>query len=219
MTSSRARPFPGGSVRTEPQSGKKPTRAIFIDRDGTINIDKDYLTDPDQLEFIEGSPEAIALANKLGLKVIIISNQSGIARGLMTTEQVERVNARLIQMLESRGAMVDAVYYCPHHPNNGDICTCRKPDVGMLVRAKEEFNLDLAASFVVGDKWSDVKCGENAGTYTSLVLTGFGENDYRRCIDERIKIDYLAKNLYDSVANFVTKNCPPEAGSVGKNKN
>ncbi|MFZ1080532.1 MAG: HAD family hydrolase [Candidatus Kryptoniota bacterium] len=180
-------------------------RAIFIDRDGTINIDKDYLTDPDQLEFIEGSPEAIALANNLGLKVIVISNQSGIARGLMTIQQVENVNARLVEKLKARGAVVDAIYYCPHHPGNGDICACRKPDIGMLIRAKEKFDIDLVWSFVVGDKWSDVKCGENAGAYTSLVLTGYGETDYRRCIDDRIKIDYLGKNLFDSVTNFVKK--------------
>ncbi len=181
------------------------TRAIFIDRDGTINIDKDYITDPDQLEFIEGSPEAIALANKLGLKVIVISNQSGVARGFMTIEQVENVNAHLVEMLRERGVVADAIYYCPHYPANGDICTCRKPDIGMLIRAKEKFDIDLVSSFVVGDKWSDVKCGENAGAFTSLVLTGYGETDYRRCIDDRIKIDYLGKNLYDSVINFVKK--------------
>jgi len=181
------------------------TRAVFIDRDGTINIDKDYLTDPDQIEFIKGSPEAIAEANRLGLKVIVISNQSGIARGMMTVEQVEIVNARLVSMLKDRGAVVDAVYYCPHHPDYGDGCTCRKPDIGMLLRAKEEFGIDLPSSFVIGDKWSDVKCGENAGALTSLVLTGYGETDYQRCIDDRIKIDYLAKDLYDSVTKFVKK--------------
>jgi len=183
------------------------TRAIFIDRDGTINVDKDYLTDPDQLEFIDGSPEAVALANRLGLKVVVISNQSGVSRGIVTADQVDAVNARLIEMLEEKGARVDAIYYCPHHPKYGDAvqCTCRKPDIGMLLRAKAEFDIDLNASFVVGDKWSDVKCGENAGAFTSLVLTGYGESDYQRCIDGGIKIDYLAKNLYDSVTNFVRK--------------
>ncbi len=183
------------------------TRAIFVDRDGTINIDKDYLTDPDRLEFILDSPEAIALANELGLKVIVISNQSGVAQGIMTTKQVDEVNARLVEMLRERGATVDAIYYCPHHPAySGPVhCTCRKPDIGMLLRAKDEFDIDLESSFVIGDKWSDVKCGENAGAFTSLVLTGYGVLDYQRCIDDRIKIDYLAKNLYDSIANFVKK--------------
>jgi D-glycero-D-manno-heptose 1,7-bisphosphate phosphatase len=181
------------------------TRAIFIDRDGTINIDKDYLTDPNQIEFIENSPEAISLANKLGLKVIVISNQSGVARGLMTVEQVESVNNRLVEMLAASGATVDAIYYCPHHPSNGDVCSCRKPGIGMLLRAKEQLDIDLLSSFVVGDKWSDVKCGENAGAMTSLVMTGYGKTDYQRCIDDRIKIDYLADNLYDFVTNFVKK--------------
>jgi D-glycero-D-manno-heptose 1,7-bisphosphate phosphatase len=195
------------------------TRAIFIDRDGTINVDKGYLTDPDQIEFIDGSPEAISLANKWGLKVIVISNQSGVARGFMTVEQVDSVNIGLVERLKKCGAVVDAIYYCPHHPNflvqdnkflpvsnnDGYICSCRKPDVGMLFRAKKDFGIDLVSSFVVGDKWSDVQCGENAGAFTSLVLTGYGKTDHQRCIDDRIKIDYLAENLYDCVTNFVKK--------------
>lgn len=182
------------------------TRAIFIDRDGTINVDKDYLTDPEGLEFIEDSPKAIALANSLGLKVIVISNQSGVARGIMTAEQVEAVNSRLVEMLNQRGASVDAIYYCPHYPaSDGVQCTCRKPEIGMLLRAKAEFGIDISHSFVVGDKWSDMKCGQNAGALTSLVLTGYGRSDYQRCIDGGIKIDYLAKNLHDTVTNFVRK--------------
>ncbi len=183
------------------------TRAVFIDRDGTINVDKDYLTDPDDVEFIEGAPEAIGVANGLGLKVVIISNQSGVSRGIMTTDQVESVNRRLVEMLRARGAGVDAIYYCPHHPDYGNKvqCACRKPGTGMLLKAKDEFGVDLSESFVIGDKWSDVKCGENAGAYTSLVRTGYGESDYRRCIDGGIKIDYLGKNLFDSITNFVRK--------------
>jgi D-glycero-D-manno-heptose 1,7-bisphosphate phosphatase len=183
------------------------TRAVFIDRDGTINVDKDYLTDPDDIEFIEGSPEAIRLANDLGLKVVVISNQSGVARGLMSESQVESVNAQLIRMLRDKGATVDAMYYCPHHPDYGERvkCNCRKPDIGMLLKAKEKFDLDLGKSFVIGDKWSDIKCGENAGARTSLVKTGYGAADYQRCIDAGIKIDYLAENLFDSVTNFVRK--------------
>ncbi len=182
------------------------TRAIFIDRDGTINVDRDYLSDPDQLEFIEDSPAAISLANRMGLKVVVISNQSGVARGIMTAEQVDSVNNRLVEMLAREGARVDAIYYCPHYPDsNGAVCTCRKPDIGMLLRAKDRFDIDLSKSFVVGDKWSDVKCGVNAGAFTSLVLTGYGESDYQRCIDGGIKIDYLAKNLHDSVTNFIRK--------------
>ncbi len=183
------------------------TRAIFIDRDGTINIDKDFLADPEDLELIDGSADAVKLANELGLKVIIISNQSGVARGIMTARQVDAVNSRLVEMLNSRGGKVDAIYYCPHHPKYGGHvnCECRKPNPGMLLRAKKELDLDLEKSFMVGDKWSDVKCGENAGTFTSLVRTGYGESDYQRCIDAGIKIDYLAVNLFDTVTNFVRK--------------
>ncbi len=182
-------------------------RAVFIDRDGTINIDKDYLADPDDIELIEGSSDAIKIANSLGLIVVVISNQSGVSRGIMTAEQVDSVNSRLVEMLKYSGARVDAVYYCPHHPDYGEKvnCACRKPGVGMLLRAAAEFGVDLSSSFVVGDKWSDVKCGENAGAFTSLVRTGYGEADYQRCIDGGIKIDYLAENLFDSVTNFIRK--------------
>ncbi len=183
------------------------TRAVFIDRDGTIIIDKDYLTDPKLIEFHDGSPEAIKLANNLGLKVVVISNQSGVARGMMTIDQVESVNARLVEMLKEKGAKVDAIYYCPHHPRHGERiqCACRKPGIGMLLRARDELGVDLSKSFVIGDKWSDVKCGENAGSVTSLVRTGYGNGDYQRCIDGGIKIDYLAENLFDSITNFVRK--------------
>lgn len=173
------------------------TKALFVDRDGTIIVDKDYLVDPNQIEFEKRSPEAIAIANGLGLKVIVISNQSGIARGFMTVEQTENVNDRLISLLRERGAIVDAIYYCPHFPGmKGQVeCSCRKPDIGMLLQARDRFEIDLSSSFVVGDKWSDVKCGENAGAITSLVMTGYGRSDYQRCIDDRIKIDYLAQDL------------------------
>jgi D,D-heptose 1,7-bisphosphate phosphatase len=196
------------------------TRAIFIDRDGTINVDKDYLTDLNQIEFEGHSPEAIAAANRLGFKVIVISNQSGVARGLVSAAEAENVNNRLVSMLKERGAIVDAIYYCPHYPENNQTirCACRKPDIGMLLRAKEQFDIDLPASFVVGDKWSGVKCGENAGATTSLVLTGYAKTDYQRCIDDRIKIDYLADNLFDFVNNFVKKELS-RRDSFGKKNN
>lgn len=180
-------------------------RALFVDRDGTINVEKDFISHPDQLELIEGAAEAIVIANKLNLKVVVISNQSGVARGIMTIDDVHRINAHLKELLARKGATVDAIYYCPHHPEYKPhiLCSCRKPDIGMLLRAKAEFGIELRKSFVVGDKWSDIKCGVNAGTFTSLVLTGYGENEHQKCVEEAIKIDYLARNLYDAVNNFV----------------
>ncbi|MGC8654509.1 MAG: D-glycero-alpha-D-manno-heptose-1,7-bisphosphate 7-phosphatase [Candidatus Kryptoniota bacterium] len=180
-------------------------RALFVDRDGTINFEKDFIRDPDQLELIDGSAEAIAMANRMNLKVIVISNQSGVARGIMTIDEVERVNYRLKELLSQNGAKVDAMYYCPHHPDYTShiICSCRKPDIGMLLRAEADFGINLKKSFVVGDKWSDVKCGANAGAFTSLVLTGYGQVEHQRCVEDAIKIDYLARNLYDAVTNFV----------------
>lgn len=181
------------------------TRAIFIDRDGTINVEKDYLTDPDQLEFIDGSPEAVALANRLGLKVVVISNQSGVSKGIMTADQVDAVNARLIEMLKEKGAHVDAIYYCPHHPAAGDpryrlSCACRKPGRGMLDRAVRELNVDLSRSYVIGDRHSDVETAVLHGLRSVLVLTGYGRGEWEHHRQEwKYQPDWVCENLQDGV--------------------
>ena len=162
------------------------TTGLFLDRDGTINVEPDYSADPDTFELIPGSAEAIREANDLGLKVFVITNQSGVARGLFREEDVVAMNERLVEILKEAGARIDAVYYCPHHPDVGappyrKVCTCRKPNTGMLLQAEKEHGIDLASSFVVGDKCSDILTGRNAGCGTVLVLTGYGASELEEC--------------------------------------
>ncbi len=148
--------------------------AIFLDRDDTIIIDKVYLNNPDQIELTPGTVEAIRLFNERKLPVIIITNQSGIARGLLDEEILGEIHQRLIEMLEDAGATIDAIYYCPHHPE-GSVpeysieCDCRKPAPGMLLAAAEEFALELKQCYMVGDKEIDVETIHNLGGKGVLV--------------------------------------------------
>lgn len=171
---------------------------IFFDRDGTINTEVDYLSSPEELELIPGAAEAIRGANELGVKVFIITNQSGISRRLFTEADLKKIHSRLEEMLLRRGAKVDAIYYCPHHPESGfppyNIeCECRKPSTGMLRAAAKEFGVDLPRSFVIGDKLVDVMAGENAGCTSILVLTGYGAAEKEDCI-KRTNVAHIAEN-------------------------
>jgi D-glycero-D-manno-heptose 1,7-bisphosphate phosphatase len=173
---------------------------LFLDRDGTINTEVDFLTRPEDLQLIPNAAEAIREANRLGIIVVVITNQSGIARGLMSEDDVQAVHQRLEELLAARGARVDAIYYCPHHPDYGTpqyrkACTCRKPKTGMLERAAQEFGFDLRSSFVVGDRWVDMKAGELAGCGTVLVLTGYGATEREEC-EKTARVDHIAADLY-----------------------
>jgi D-glycero-D-manno-heptose 1,7-bisphosphate phosphatase len=134
-------------------------RAVFIDRDGTINVEKDYLYLIDDFEFIPGASEAIRLLNEAGFLVIIVTNQSGVARGYYTEEDVHQLHRHIDAELALSGARVDAWYYCPHHPSGRGSyslpCRCRKPLPGMLLEAAKLFDIDLEASIMIGDKMED----------------------------------------------------------------
>ncbi len=183
---------------------------IFLDRDGTINEDVNFLSSPEQVVLIDGSAEAIREMNELGLKVIVFTNQSGIARGYFTEEDLHRVHSRLDELLARSGARIDAYYYCPHHPTEGNgeykiECECRKPKDGMLRRASTEQNIDLKKSFVVGDRCIDIQAGKTAGATTILVLTGYGLQEYEKCKNENFEPDFVAKNLKEAVE--IIKKC------------
>ena len=135
--------------------------AVFIDRDGTINVDVGYLSSPDQLELYPWSAEALRLINQAGFKAIVVTNQAGVARGFCTEEMLELIHERLVRDLKRESARIDGIYYCPHHPKIGEPsyrrdCDCRKPLPGMLLRAAREHQIDLSRSFVIGDKSSDI---------------------------------------------------------------
>jgi histidinol-phosphate phosphatase family protein len=131
-------------------------RAVFLDRDGTIIDDRHYLSRPELVRLIPGAGIAIARLNAAGWLVIVVTNQSGIARGLLTLEDYERVHERMLTLLAAQGARLDGSYMCPHHPDFGGVCECRKPGTLLFERAAAEHALDLSRSSFVGDRWRDV---------------------------------------------------------------
>jgi len=160
-------------------------RACFLDRDGVLIHEENYLADPAKARLIPGAAEAVKLAHEQGYKVIVVSNQSGIARGYFTMAQLKAVEARIDELLAAEGAALDANYYCCHHPK-GSVpelavdCDCRKPKPGMLLQAERDFDVDPAHSFMIGDKTDDLNAGFAAGcAAAALVRTGHGsEQDF-----------------------------------------
>jgi len=142
-------------------------RALFTDRDGTLNPDLHYLKDAERLELFRGVGDAIALARRHGYLVICVTNQSGVDRGLYTREDVERIHRRLNERLRAEGTNVDAFYYCPHAPERR--CSCRKPGTLLFEEAERDWNLELSSSAIVGDRSLDVQAGEKLGLLTALV--------------------------------------------------
>jgi D-glycero-D-manno-heptose 1,7-bisphosphate phosphatase len=168
--------------------------AVFLDRDGTINEDTGYVSDPDDLRVLPGAAEAIKRLNEEGIKVIVITNQSGVGRGYFTASDLRAVNERLEELLRLDGALLDGIYYCPHRPD--ERCGCRKPETGLIVRAASDHGIDLKRSFVVGDKAADVGMAKRAGARGILVLTGMGAEEKER-LEERA--DFVAKDILNAI--------------------
>jgi D-glycero-D-manno-heptose 1,7-bisphosphate phosphatase len=181
-------------------------KAVFLDRDGVITEDPPhYAHRLDQLCLIPGSAQAIQRLNAHNFRVIVISNQSGVARGYYREEDVEIFNDGMKSLLAKEGAHVDANYYCPHHPDAiieryKIDCDCRKPKPGMIRTAVQNHSLDIQNSFVVGDKWSDIEAGSAAGCKTVLVLTGHGKGEFDK---EHRSADYIATDLFDAVTHYI----------------
>ena len=140
-----------------------PRPAAFLDRDGTIIEDMDYISRPEDVRVIESAAEAIGLLNEAGVPVIVVSNQSGIGRGYLAYGDFQRVQARVEEVLAAHGAHLDATYICPHAPSDDQPCPCRKPRVELFLRAAEEHGVDLARSWYAGDKWRDVEPASTLG--------------------------------------------------------
>ncbi len=174
---------------------KKTAGTVFLDRDGTINEDVGYLSDPDGLVLIEGATKAIRLLNERALKIIVLSNQSGVGRGYYTDAQVDDVNRRLMELLGKEGAKIDGVYYCNHHPDID--CQCRKPLPGLVELAALEHEIDSKKAYMVGDKASDVGLARNIGAKGILVLTGKGASEIEGMEEAP---DFIAKDLLDAAA-------------------
>jgi histidinol-phosphate phosphatase family protein len=144
--------------------------AIFVDRDDTLMLDVKYCDNPDRVQLMPGAAEGIKSLRNAGYKIVVITNQSGIGRGYFSLETLHKVNERLRSDLRKAGADYDALYYCPHTPEDG--CDCRKPKPGLFLKAAQELAIDLASSFAIGDRDLDIKAGHAAGTKTVLVLNG-----------------------------------------------
>ncbi len=144
-------------------------KAAFFDRDGTINVEINYLSRPEDLEFIDGMPEFIRKFNDWGFKVIVVTNQAGIARGYYTEEDMNRVHRVMNERLAEFGAHIDAFYFCPHHPDFTGPCSCRKPGTGMLEQAGADFDIDFSRSILFGDRPWDIEAGEKMGIKSYLI--------------------------------------------------
>lgn len=157
-------------------------KAVFLDRDGTIVEDTGYLNHPVQVRFLPGAVDAVKKLNEAGYKVIVITNQSGVARGLFSEDMLQTIDKHVQKAILNGGAHLDGIYYCPHHPEHGvypykQACECRKPHPGLIKKAAKELAIDLASSFMVGDHNTDITAGQRAGVKTILITTGRGKEE------------------------------------------
>jgi D-glycero-D-manno-heptose 1,7-bisphosphate phosphatase len=166
------------------RNGLRP--AVFLDRDGTLIEDVGYPRDPEAVRLLEGAPEALAALRRAGFALVVVSNQSGIGRGLVTREEAQAVHDRFVQELRAHGVELDDVRYCPHSPD--DACACRKPAAGLLLDSARELDLDLTRSFMVGDKPDDVEAGRAAGCRTVL-LGGDGAADWDEAVARMLRAE------------------------------
>ena len=176
-------------------------RAVFLDRDGTINVDRNYLSDPAQLELIPGAAQALRRLGDAGFLLFIVTNQSGIGRGYYTLADMERVNARLCQMLVADGVRFEKIYFAPEAPEKPS--RGRKPSPEFLFDARDQFGLDLGQSYMIGDKLIDLQCGWNAGVKQSvLVRTGYGA-DVEKSAPDQVRAALVVDDLGAAVERIL----------------
>lgn len=181
-------------------------QAVFLDRDGTINIDPGYIGKPELVELFSDVPEGIAELKRLNFKLVVISNQSGIARGYFKAENVEAVNARINELLGEYGLGIDAFYYCPFHPdfNTPEECECRKPSPMLVFLAAKEMDIDLSRSYFAGDMVSDVECGINAGLKSILINRDQNQETISNLNSAGKMPTFIADNFVDA-CKFITQ--------------
>ncbi len=171
-------------------------RAVFLDRDGTINKEINYLSKKEDMVILPKVTKAIRILNESRFLVIIITNQSGIARNYFFREALEDIHSHLMKELEKENARIDDILICPHHPDDG--CECRKPKIGLLKDAARKYDIDIGSSYIVGDKFTDLKTGRNAGCRTVLVLTGYGNDEMENRDEWEFTPDFIARDLYEA---------------------
>ena len=184
-------------------------RAVFIDRDGTISEEVGYVNHVSRYRVFPFAADAVRALNEAGWLAVLVTNQAGVARGYFAEEMIGRVHGRLASELERGGARLDAVYYCPHHPTVGEPpyrfdCDCRKPRPGLIRRAAADLGIDLARSWMVGDRYSDVELARNAGVRSAFVLTGYGRGEFEYQSGAwGHRPDLVAENLLEAVRKIV----------------
>lgn len=181
------------------QSERRP--AVFFDRDGVIIVDKGYQVESDAIEFF---PDAITALKEIDGRFmkVVISNQSGVARGYFTSEDVRKFDGLIAQKLKENGIWFDNWYFCPHGPDDG--CACRKPEPGMIIRAETEMGIDLKNSWIIGDKSSDIKAGQAAGIKTILIKTGYAGREPGA---ENVRPDFISDSLLHAVETINRSLC------------
>lgn len=179
-------------------------RALFVDRDGTLNPDLHYLRDPDRLELFRGVGNALSLARDHGFLVVCVTNQSGVERGFYTREDVDRIHLRLNELLRPHRAHVDAFYYCPHAPEAQ--CECRKPGTLLFRQARDDWNIDMGTSAIVGDRDLDVDAGRELGMFTAVVASPGHDDDpsYER-LRSRGGADVNARSFSSAVLRILAR--------------
>lgn len=171
---------------------RKKSKAVFLDRDGVINEEVEYLHEPEKFKFIKGAIEGIKKMQEAGFMIVIITSQAGIGLGYFTKEDFFRVNKVMLQGFYDNGIIISKIYFCPH--SLSDNCTCRKPKIGLFKRAREDLNIDFGSSFIIGDKVSDIEAGKKIGAKTILVMTGHGT----KFKSAKIKPDFIVKDLKEA---------------------
>lgn len=186
-------------------------KAFFLDRDGVLIEEEHYISDPAKVRLCAGVPESLRRMRSAGYKVIIISNQAGIAKGYFTMKELKGIEARVDELLAAEDLALDGVYYCPHHtqgvvPEYSVECDCRKPKPGMLLAAAKDHNIDLAQSFMIGDRLTDLKAGLAAGCKAvALVHTGYGAEQDLSAFDPAVTID--AENMAQATEELLKISC------------
>jgi D-glycero-D-manno-heptose 1,7-bisphosphate phosphatase len=183
--------------------------AVFLDRDGTVNEQMGYVNHLSRFVLLPGAGQAIRTLNQGGIPVVLVTNQSGLARGYFPKALLETVHEQMKQLLAQEGAYIDAIYVCPHHPEAQvaqyrQNCRCRKPQTGLLDQAAADMQLDLSRSFMVGDRWSDLECGSRAGAAPVLVLTGYGQGELEYIGPQKtVQPVFVAENLLAAAKQIV----------------
>lgn len=184
---------------------KRKYRCVFLDRDGVINKkapEGDYIKNWSEFKFLPNVKEAIKKLNKADFLVIIITNQRGIAKGLMIDEDLKDIHTKMIEELKKSEAKIDGIYYCPH--DEKDNCNCRKPKIGMFLKAKEDFNIEMSESYIIGDSISDILAGQKAGCKTIILINEkFYKNDI--LIDKDIKYTFKVSNLKEAINKIIVR--------------